>query len=226
MTRPGAPRGLVPVGLALAVGWFWASRLLAQTQTETGLSLPDLAPYRAAIEGKPAGPAVAVTFRELWEHPEKYQGRHVRVEGRAARRVAQGKFGTFPPLVELWVTSPAGDPYCLVFPAKPGNETAIGAAVRFEGIFLKTLRYEGADAARLAPLIAGPLPPEGTAPAPPKPENAPPGGPIAWRDGVLGLIAVAFIGLALARQHLKSPARRPRRGETQEEAPPEFLEGP
>ena len=52
----------------------------------TGLTLADLVPYRAALEGKPAGTAVAVTFRALWDHPEQYQGRRVQVEGRIARR--------------------------------------------------------------------------------------------------------------------------------------------
>ena len=60
-----------------------------------------------------------VGFRELWDHPETYRGRRVQVEGRVVRRFRQGAFGTFPPLDEVWAVSPAGDPFCLVFPATP-----------------------------------------------------------------------------------------------------------
>src|SRR5699024_4723036 len=90
---------------------------------EPALSLSDLAPYRAALERKPAGAAAAVTFRELWEHADRYEGKRVRVQGRVVRRFRQGAFGTFPPLVEAWAVSPAGDPFCLVFPAPAPAET-------------------------------------------------------------------------------------------------------
>ena len=58
--------------------------VLAAADEPRGLTLTDLAPYRAALEGKgaAAGTAVAVTFRELWDDPGRYQGRRVRVEGR------------------------------------------------------------------------------------------------------------------------------------------------
>ena len=110
-----------------------------------------------------------VGFRELWNHPTTYQGRRVQVQGRLVRRFRQGSFGTFPPLEEAWVFSPAGDPFCLVFPAprdlgetKAETKTKMpGAAgsVRFAGTFLKLLEYQGADGPRRAPLIVGPAPP-------------------------------------------------------------------
>ena len=117
---------------------FWPSWACPPPRTtESGLTLSDLAAYRAALEGKaePTGPAVAVTFRELWDHPERYQGRRVRVEGRVARRFRQGAFGTFPPLVEAWAVSPAGDPFCLVFPASTGKvaDSKAGSPTRRPG---------------------------------------------------------------------------------------------
>ena len=99
-----------------------------------------------------------VGFRELWDHAATYQGRRVQVQGRLVRRFRQGSFGTFPPLEEAWVFSPAGDPFCLVFPAprdpeereaetKPKTPTAAGS-VRFAGTFLKLIEYQGADGPR------------------------------------------------------------------------------
>ena len=93
----------------------------------------------------------------------------------------KGPVGTFPALVEVWITSPAGDPFCGVFPQpdkldrgqtgstsldaatpeKPSRETtapeipAPGQTVEFTGTFLKIVRYTGADTTRLAPLIVG-----------------------------------------------------------------------
>jgi hypothetical protein len=204
----------------------------ARADDGPGLNLTDLAPYRASLQEKPGEPeAVAVTFRELWDHPGEYEGRRVRVEGQVKRRFRQAAFGTFPPLVESWAVSPAGDPFCLVYPApEVKDDAAPGASVRFEGTFLRQINYHGADTERLAPLIVGARAPLVTSPAPPPPKEkekagpAPPGlaarDPLGWCLGLLVAVGVAFV---LARQHLRAPFRRPLRGEP-DEGPPEFVE--
>ena len=153
------------------------------------LSLADLAGYRAALSGKPtaddarpADPPRPVQFRDLWTHPGTFQGRRVVVQGRVERVFRQGPIGSFPPLVEAWIFSKAGDPFCVVFPGpgatfagdrERGPDVRAGADhrpddpawsravpapgrwVRFTGTFLKMIRYAGADGARLAPMIVG-----------------------------------------------------------------------
>ena len=144
------------------------------------LSLADLAAYRDALLGKPAGKAatdarpVEVKFKDLWTHPDAYRGRRVSIRGRVVRTFRQGPVGTFPALVEVWITSRAGDPFCGVFPQrdkldrgqtgstsldaappeKPSGEKTVpeipapGQTVEFTGTFLKIVRYAGADATR------------------------------------------------------------------------------
>ena len=58
-----------------------------------------------------------VKFKDLWNRPDVFRGRRVTVQGRVARIFRQGPVGSFPPLAEVWITSPAGDPFCVVFPA-------------------------------------------------------------------------------------------------------------
>ncbi len=156
--------------------------------TSHQLSLADLAGYRAALSGKPTAdqaratdPPAEVKFKDLWDHPDVFQGRRVVVQGRVVRTFRQGPVGSFPPLAEVWITSPAGDPFCVVFPrpgasdgkeagsiklkATPPEKTArdatseemprAGGMVRFTGTFLKMVRYAGADTTRLAPLVVG-----------------------------------------------------------------------
>jgi len=200
------------------------------------LNLADLAAYRKAIAGAPPGPAAAASFRQLWDHPEAYQGRKVRVSGRVVRRFRQGAFGTFPPLVESWAVTPAGDPFCLVYPAaeagaasKPArlDLAAPGAVVDFEGTFLRLIRYQGGDADRLAPLVVGDRPPtpSRTNPAPTAPPAAPPAGGDRL-DVMLALMAVGLVVLALARRHLGVPPRADRSPGTEPDPPPIFLDGP
>jgi hypothetical protein len=226
---------------ALALGFLlWASPTLADDapskqppRPETDLTLADLAPYREALHGKPGGPATAVAFRALWDSPERYKGRRVRVEGRIARRFRQGAFGTFPPLIEAWPVSPSGDPLCIVFPdpkpTEPGPSTsAPGATVAFEGVFLRLVRYPGGDTARLAPLIVGDHPPELLSASPvSKPdvgENETAWGGFSRLDWALGIAAAAVVMLVLARQHLGRPLQRPLRVETEVDPPPEFVD--
>jgi hypothetical protein len=161
-------------------------------QTSHQLSLADLAGYRAALAGRPTAdlarasdPPVRTNFKDLWNHPDVFRGRRVTIQGHVARIFRQGPVGSFPALAEVWITSPAGDPFCVVFP-QPGapdqgaadsravsggdglvleesrtdGERAafvpeLGRTVHFTGTFLKMVRYAGGDGARLAPLIVG-----------------------------------------------------------------------
>jgi hypothetical protein len=148
------------------------------------LTLADLAAYRAALSGKATGenaktsdPPVRVVFRDLWNRPETFRGRRVTTQGRIERIFRQGPIGSFPALAEVWIVSPAGDPFCLVVPNESGagilpvNDHGVedratpaaipeqGQTVRFTGTFLKMVRYAGGDGARLAPLVVGNRPP-------------------------------------------------------------------
>jgi hypothetical protein len=153
-------------------------------ETSHQLSLADMAGYRAALSGKPTAdtarasdPPVETNFRDLWNHPDLYRGRRVSVQGHVARIFRQGAIGSFPALAEVWITSPAGDPFCVVFPQSgptgfddpeerhSNTERGIalpelGQVVRFTGTFLKIVRYAGSDGPRLAPLIVGERQPE------------------------------------------------------------------
>jgi hypothetical protein len=158
------------------------------------IGLADLAAYRAALSGRPTAddarpsdPPARVGFRDLWERPEAYRGRRVTIGGRLERTFRQGAVGSFPPLVESWIFSAAGDPFCIVYPQPeatgrggPTGESLDGSAedrtrgiragtpggprpgrmVRFTGTYLKTVRYAARNGERLAPLIVGDRPPE------------------------------------------------------------------
>ena len=182
---------LMALWLSVSAGRSWADE--PESGRDDQLSLADLAEYRAALSGKPtaddARPSdlpVNLGFRDLWERPEAYRGRRVTVRGRVARTFRQGPVGTFPPLLQVWTFSPAGDPFCLVFPQErdqntpsltvnsKGSETRApkatipgpGRPVQFTGTFLKMIRYAAGDGARMAPLIVGDRPPgPATAPA-------------------------------------------------------------
>ena len=159
------------------------------------LNLADLTAYRAALSGKATAddarssdPSARVGFRELWQRSDAHRGRRVTVEGRVARIFRQGPVGSFPPLIQVWAYSPAGDPFCLVFPRPTGPTTpgpdpepraaspqvnrpaedahptptaipVLGQTVQFTGTFLKMVRYAAGDGPRLAPLIVGDGPP-------------------------------------------------------------------
>ena len=175
---------LMALWLSVWVGRSWADE--PESGRDDQLSLADLADYRAALSGKPtaddARPAdlpVNLGFRDLWERPDAYRGRRVTVRGRVARTFRQGPVGSFPPLLQVWTFSPAGDPFCLVFPQErdqntpspavnskgPGTRASRptvlgpGQLVQFTGTFLKMIRYAAGDGARLAPLIVGDRPP-------------------------------------------------------------------
>jgi hypothetical protein len=109
-------------------------------------------------------------------------------------------------LAEVWAVTPSGDPFCLVFP-EPRETSALEPTgpVRFVGTFLKQVRYQGGDGPRLAPLIVGPKPPAALESAPSKTPG--PGPSIPWLEGAAGLAVACFVGLVLARQHLRRPLR-------------------
>ena len=199
---------------------------------EPALTIADLAAYRAALSGSASArkgetPPVAVGFRELWDRPEAYQGKRVRVQARVARRFHQGAFGTFPQLAEVWAVSPSGDPFCLVYPEPKGRSPRAPeptGTVRFVGTFLKQVRYEGRDGARLAPLIVGTEPPTALGPEPVAATIASPS--IPWLDWTIGLLAAAVVVVVLASQYLRRPVRL-RRGSRLNpglEPPPVFEE--
>jgi hypothetical protein len=192
------------------------SLVSADGPDDSSLGLADLPAYRAALGSGSKGPAVGVGFREVWDHPGRYRGRRVEVEGRIERRFRQGPVGTFPALTEVWIVSPAGDPFCLVFPTRePVDEHALGASARFTGMFLKRVRYQAGDTARLAPLIVGSQPPVLARAGPPGAASEPGFTRLDWRIGIAAMAVVASI---LARQFLGRP--RPRR--VGPGPPPEF----
>jgi hypothetical protein len=148
------------------------------------LSLADLVKYHAALSGKvtvndarASHTAVQVVFQDLWNRPEAFRGRRVIVEGRVQRIFRQGPIGDFPALAEIWIASPASNPFCLVVPqesvparrsvndqsldpAKTSQQMPkLGQLVRFTGTFLKVVRFSAGDGARLAPLVVGDQPP-------------------------------------------------------------------
>jgi hypothetical protein len=205
---------------------------------EPTLTIADLSAYRAALlehTGAPSGsePPRAVGFRELWDHPRTYQGRRVQVQGRLVRRFRQGAFGTFPPLEEAWIFSPAGDPFCLVFPAAasaPKTKTDPEAQVQFAGTFLKLLEYQGRDGPRLAPLIVGPAPPAAVVPAAARTSRPDRGAGTTqaprWLEGTIALTLAIVAAGVLASQHLRRPVRRPLRPDAVVEPAPVFHDAP
>ena len=167
------------------------------------------------LSGKGIGPPTEVRFRDLWGRSQTYRGRHVIVNGRVQRVFRQEPVGDFPALAEVWISSPAGDPYCLVFPL-PGLVPDRGRAVRFTGTFLKMVRYAAQDGDRLAPLVVGSGPatlqPTGVVhPAIGMHESSArldqwTWSPVTW---LLGLTMAALAAGLLAWRHLHSPSRRP-----------------
>ena len=107
------------------------------------VSVADLPAYQAALAARIDRESTpTVTFRDLWDHPEAHQGQPVRVEGRLARLFRQPGIGQFPALTEAWVTSPLGEPICLVFPSgSSANGPQLGDRVRFAGTFLRRITY-------------------------------------------------------------------------------------
>ncbi len=190
----------------LALGFVFLLALRGRSTADgPAIGLADLEAYHAALSARPDESAPLVGFRELWEHPEAHTGQMVRVEGRLARIFRQPRIGDFPPLAEAWVVSPAGDPFCLVFPPGEGRSIPeVGAPVRFSGTFLRRIKYHGGDTDRLAPLIVGPSIPTTLAVAPVAASR--PWSRVDWMMAVGASLVVAVI---LARRHLTRPEPAP-----------------
>ncbi|MFO0955873.1 MAG: hypothetical protein U0800_00205 [Isosphaeraceae bacterium] len=196
-----------PACLGLALG------LLAIQDDGQSIAIADLPDYRAALEDPSDEPGESVPFRDLWDHPDDYKGRRIRVEGTVARRFRQASVGMFPPLTELWVVSASRDPFCLVFPtpddADEARATEVGASIRFDGLFLKPIRYPAGDEPRVAPLIVGSRSPVPHATDPLA--GQPPRSPFSAVDWIVGLVVGGLAALLLLRHALKRPARPRRR---------------
>jgi hypothetical protein len=254
-------RETVSLLIALVLGLPVASAgqdAVPDVERDDRIGLADLTAYRAALSGKPTAdearpsdPPARVGFRELWDHPESYRGRRVTVQGRLERTFRQGAVGSFPPLVEAWLFSASGDPFCAVYP-RP-KEVAVsepGRSVRFTGTFLKTVRYPAGDGDRLAPLIVGDRPPEPRPPGEGTESAPPPSGAGAILRAIgggdhpdadrrswtyetlgLGLILAAMAAFVIARQHLRASrtgddavARRGRREQERSDPPLLFVD--
>ncbi|CAN5647054.1 hypothetical protein BH23PLA1_BH23PLA1_10770 [soil metagenome] len=205
-------------GKVLALPAFLAAALLLlSSQVSEAQEVPSPAPlpspadqpeYWAALKLGHDQPALPVGFRDLWENPEAFQGRWVRVEGKVERRFRQGSTDLQPALTETWIFSPAMDPICLVFPESEGDSPPPGARVRFEGTFLGHVRYSGEDVPRLAPLIVGPGAPELLSGPPTGATAMPiedPFTPLGW---VVGGIAAGMVVMLLLRQAMSRPSSR------------------
>ena len=68
----------------------------------SALNLADLAAYRAALT-PPTNSTLTpvVSFRDLWDHPERFQGQSVAVVGRLARLFRQPGVGQFRMLFQI-----------------------------------------------------------------------------------------------------------------------------
>ncbi|WZO97549.1 hypothetical protein EP7_004590 [Isosphaeraceae bacterium EP7] len=180
------------------------------------LTLADIAGLHAALQpGAATDPPRTASFRDLWDHPESFLGKRVRVEGEVRRLFHQGAAGQLPALVEVWLTTGSGDPICLL---SPEASPKIGSRVSFVGVYLKKIEYRATDVPRLAPLIVGPGVPEVIAPS--KVDVRPPPRPISLDWAVGGGAALVLI-LALMRNY----QRRPPPPRIDRDPPPVFIDG-
>jgi hypothetical protein len=180
------------------------------------LTLADIVGLHAALQpGAAIKPPKMASFRDLWDHPESFLGKRVRVEGEVRRLFHQGAAGQLPALVEVWLTTGSGDPICLL---SPEASPKVGARVSFVGVYLKKIEYRATDVPRLAPLIVGPGIPEVVAPT--KVAFGPAPRPISL-DWAVGGGAALVLVLALLRNYL----RRPPPPRIDRDPPPVFIDG-
>ena len=200
---------MIPFGLPLSI----VLSLVAAGPIEvdgSSLGLADLPAYRNALEAGPEDSAEPVTFRDLWDDPDRFEGQRVRVVGRVVRRFHQPAVGTYPALAEVWARDDQGNLLCLVHPeGEDRADSAPGRTIRFEGTYLKRLRYPGGDADRLAPLIVGHRPPAPTTPASPVAEPGRAASRASEVDWTFGLLMAGAVVVVLAVKHLRRPPARP-----------------
>lgn len=208
-------------GLWLAPALALSALMATAAGDEAGgpLALGDLAPYRTALSAPIPADAPAVTFRDLWDHPEPFLGKPVRVRVRVARVFSQPPVGEFPALMEVWGFDSGRNPIALVAPASEAPLPEPGAFHDFAGTFLKNVHYDDAkDDRRSAPLLVGPAAPtpvaphDATRPAWPGVQSG------GWLALILGLIATSLI----AARHAARPRPRPRT----DGGAPEFTDRP
>lgn len=184
--------------------------ILLVTADDGPLGLADLGAYPAAL--RPASnPPIPSSFRDLWDQPDAHRGRFVQVQGRLARRFQRPAVGDLPGLSEWWIQSPSGEAICAVGPSGV-DRSKLGDVVRFDGYFLRRIRYTARDGDRLAPLVVGPGSPAATI----VPSRTV-GDAVDWGVGV-GL--AALVAAMLASRHLGRPSRRPIIDPT----PPRFID--
>lgn len=105
----------------------------------------------------------SILFTQLWEQPEKYRGRLLRLRlhiKRILKYETPENSGGLTHLYEAWgwTEDSKSFPYVVVFPELPPG-MKIGADVHAEGVFvgyfLKTMAYTAYDVNRAAPLLLG-----------------------------------------------------------------------
>jgi hypothetical protein len=194
-----APTLALAMAMAIAPG---------EEETNGPLALGDLAAYRAALAQPTPADAPKVTFRDLWNRPESFLGRPVRVRVRVARVFAQPPVGEFPALMEAWGFDSGRNPIALVAPASATALPKVGAFHDFAGTFLKRVHYDdGADGKRSAPLLVGPSAP---APVIPPAKTDRPGRPGIQSGVWLALILGLFSASLIMARHAARPRPRVR----------------
>lgn len=163
-----------------------------------------------------------VAFTQLWEDPEKYRGKLIRLRMHV-RRVLQYEPAENPlgarEVYEAWgwTDESRSLPYVVVFLDKPA-ELPLGTDIRgevvFVGYFLKVMSYSAFDNQRGAPLLAGRVRLVDTAStARPRPADE-----LGWLfSGLVGVVLVASAATWIYRT-----GRKPRTDSLQPTNPPDF----
>ena len=152
-----------------------------------------------------------VAFTQIWEEPDRYRGKPVRLRLHV-RRVLHHQAPENPQKIKDvyeawgWTDESKSFPYLVVFSERPPG-MPLGSDVRcemvFVGYFLKTMSYEAFDVVRGTPLLIGRARMATTA-APRKPEGM--SGSVLTILTVVGLIAFVFLGV----RHMMSFRRKPK----------------
>ncbi len=168
-------------------------------QNETvGLSPETIAAYRDALRDSDTSPAQPVVFADLWNRPDVYRGRRVRIEGTIVREFRAPASGELPARVEVWFEDASRNLACAVFPDGAPSRSFAGR-VRATGTSLGQVRYQSSDSVRLAPLIVGSTPP--LALGNPVPNFGSSWDATGWLVGLGGFAVVAiFMARAFARR--------------------------